>query len=228
MDVISPRTQGDRRLTLRRLKPQPAMPRTSLAFLPVFVLYKNRELCQGVNLAHTVSVAGCRSTPNLQLTANRLVPTPASCAIWRIDAGVAVRHGRIDQRRPGLWTGVVTTPQCPGLTTALEPFLCSSVCLQVCAMRFVKIIERPNETYGFAAIDLDTGEVPLRLSDRDALVALCRRLDWAVQGESNALEWSRMSLRQRQRRGRARQRVGGGTKFIKARKRSERSQRAAS
>jgi hypothetical protein len=94
-------------------------------------------------------------------------------------------------------------------------------------MRHVKIVEKPNETYAFAAVDLETGEAPFRLSDRDALVALCRRLGWAVQGESNALEESPAGLRQR-KRGRVRHRVAGGTKFISARKRPERSRRAAS
>jgi hypothetical protein len=32
-------------------------------------------------------------------------------------------------------------------------------------MRRVKIIERPNETYTFAAIDQQTGEIPLQLTE---------------------------------------------------------------
>ena len=41
-----------------------------------------------------------------------------------------------------------------------------------------------NETYSYAAVDQQTGEVPLRLSDRHALVALCQRLGWAVEEKS--------------------------------------------
>ena len=39
-------------------------------------------------------------------------------------------------------------------------------------MRRVKIIERPRETYSYAAVDQQTGEIPLRLSERADLVAL--------------------------------------------------------
>jgi hypothetical protein len=53
-------------------------------------------------------------------------------------------------------------------------------------MRCVKIVESPNKTYGFAAIDQQTGEVPLRLPDRTALLALCTRLGWAVQDDSQS------------------------------------------
>lgn len=49
-------------------------------------------------------------------------------------------------------------------------------------MRRVKIIERPRETYSYAAVDQQTGEIPLRLSERADLVALCRRLGWVVDG----------------------------------------------
>jgi hypothetical protein len=51
-------------------------------------------------------------------------------------------------------------------------------------MRCVKIVERPSETYVFAAIDQATGEVSLQLTDRAALVALCRRLGWSIQDDS--------------------------------------------
>jgi hypothetical protein len=115
-----------------------------------------------------------------------------------------------------------------GVRLSLELSVSPGVLLRICVMRFVKIIEKPNEIYAFAAVDLETGEAPLRLSDRDALVALCRRFGWAVQGESNALEESPTGLRQPKPRSRARHRVGGGTKFISARKRPERSRRAAS
>jgi hypothetical protein len=62
-----------------------------------------------------------------------------------------------------------------------------TICLFVrslAVMRHVKIIERPNETYPFAAIDQQTGEIPLRLTERGDLVALCDRLGWVVQEDS--------------------------------------------
>jgi hypothetical protein len=98
-------------------------------------------------------------------------------------------------------------------------------------MRVIRIIERPNETYAFAAVDQQTGEVPLRLADRDALVALCRRLGWTVHGErekSSGEVPAGVEVRRKQRRwGRVRTRVGGGTKFISARKRPPHARRAA-
>jgi hypothetical protein len=51
-------------------------------------------------------------------------------------------------------------------------------------MRCVRIVDRPNETYRFAAVDQATGEVPLQLADRAALVALCERLGWTIQDDS--------------------------------------------
>jgi hypothetical protein len=54
-------------------------------------------------------------------------------------------------------------------------------------MRHVKIIERPNETYPFAAIDQQTGEIPLRLTERGDLVALCDRLGWVVREDFTEL-----------------------------------------
>ena len=55
-------------------------------------------------------------------------------------------------------------------------------------LRRVRIIERTGETYTYAAVDRDTGEVPLQLTDRAALVALCRRLGWAVHQNKGADE----------------------------------------
>jgi hypothetical protein len=102
-------------------------------------------------------------------------------------------------------------------------------------MRCVKIVEHPNETYSFAAIDQATGEVPLRLADRTALVVLCGRLGWAIHDDTQAaslrhsadLPPQRMSERHRGRRSgkQARRRLGGATKYTSARKR--RSSRAA-
>ena len=53
-------------------------------------------------------------------------------------------------------------------------------------MRRVRIVERPGETYTYAAVDRETGEVPLQLADRAALIALCERLGWAVHEEMRA------------------------------------------
>ena len=100
-------------------------------------------------------------------------------------------------------------------------------------MRCVKIVERPNETYPFAAIDQSTGEIPLQLTDRAALVALCGRLGWTIQDDSQRAGTLRavdlpQPVRERHptRRPakRARHRVGGATKYTSARKR--RSSRA--
>jgi hypothetical protein len=93
-------------------------------------------------------------------------------------------------------------------------------------MRRVQIVEKPNETYSYAALDQQTGEVLLRLSDRHALAALCQRLGWAVEEKSSARETrprQRTRERHRTHQGRARPRVGGATKLISPRKRQERS-----
>jgi hypothetical protein len=42
-----------------------------------------------------------------------------------------------------------------------------------CVMRRVHIVEKLNETYSYTAVDQQTGEVPLRLSDRKAGVVAC-------------------------------------------------------
>jgi hypothetical protein len=99
-------------------------------------------------------------------------------------------------------------------------------------MRCVKILERPNEIYPFA-VDQTTGEVPLQLADRTALVALCGRLGWAIQDDSQPADISRgADLFQRIERRRdsrlakpAKHRLGGATKYTSARKR--RASRAA-
>jgi hypothetical protein len=98
-------------------------------------------------------------------------------------------------------------------------------------MRCVKILERPNETYPFAAVDQTTGEVPLQLADRTALVALCGRLGWAIQDDSQPAEVSRgadlpQHISERRRLAKpAKHRLGGATKYTSARKR--RASRAA-
>jgi hypothetical protein len=45
-------------------------------------------------------------------------------------------------------------------------------------MRCVKIVQQPNKTYPYAAIDQQTGAVVLRHHDEVELIALCRRLEW--------------------------------------------------
>ena len=107
-----------------------------------------------------------------------------------------------------------------------------TICLFVrslAVMRHVKIIERPNETYPFAAIDQQTGEIPLRLAERGDLVALCDRLGWVVQeGAPRSADLSqRIGERHRAHRpgNPVRHRLGGATKYTSARKR--RATRAA-
>ena len=93
-------------------------------------------------------------------------------------------------------------------------------------MRRVRIIERPGEIYLYAALDQQTGEIPLRLSERAALVALCRRLGWAVDEDSPANKSRSADLRQRlgerhraHRAGdRTKRRLGGHSKYTRARK----------
>jgi hypothetical protein len=114
-----------------------------------------------------------------------------------------------------------------------------TICLFVrslAVMRHVKIIESPNETYPFAAIDQQTGEIPLRLTERDDLVALCDRLGWVVQEDSQSAGAARaadlpqrIGERYRARRpgNRVRHRQGGATKFTSARKRQRAAQRAS-
>jgi hypothetical protein len=103
-------------------------------------------------------------------------------------------------------------------------------------MRRVKIIERPNETYTFAAIDQQTGEIPLQLTERGDLVALCGRLGWVVQEDSQSAGAARtadlpqrIGERHRARRpgDRVRHRQGGATKYTSARKRRREAQRAS-
>jgi len=89
-----------------------------------------------------------------------------------------------------------------------------------CTMRRVRIVERAGETYAYAAVDRETGEVPLQLVDRAALVALCERLGWAVHEEkrSGPPRDARQRTDERHRM-RPRRRVGGSSKYTSARKR---------
>lgn len=53
-------------------------------------------------------------------------------------------------------------------------------------MRRVKIVDRPDKFYSYAAVDLETGEIPLRLRDQAELVAICHRLGRAADQVSAA------------------------------------------
>jgi hypothetical protein len=52
--------------------------------------------------------------------------------------------------------------------------------LKVPLMRTVEIIEEPNQTYKWVAIDRGTREPLLRLSDLYQLRDVCGRLEWTV------------------------------------------------
>jgi hypothetical protein len=96
-------------------------------------------------------------------------------------------------------------------------------------MRRVRIIERAGEIYTYAAVDRETGEVPLQLADRAALVALCERLGWVIHEEKRA--GGPRDERQRtggRHRGHRRGRVGGSSKYTSARKRQRDRTLAAS
>jgi len=92
-------------------------------------------------------------------------------------------------------------------------------------MRRVRIIERAGETYTYAAVDRETGEVPLQLADRAALVALCERLGWVIHEEKRAGGPPRTGERHRSH---PRRRVGGSSKYTSARKRQRDRTLAAS
>jgi hypothetical protein len=98
-----------------------------------------------------------------------------------------------------------------------------------CTMRRVRIIERAGEIYTYAAVDRETGEVPLQLADRAALVALCERLGWVIHEEKRA--GGPRDERQRtgeRHRSHPRRRVGGSSKYTSARKRQRDRTLAAS
>lgn len=58
-------------------------------------------------------------------------------------------------------------------------------------MRNVQIVDCPDGNYRYAAIDRQTGDFLLRLSDRAALLALCKRLDWVLHEQSKPRKESR-------------------------------------
>jgi hypothetical protein len=84
-------------------------------------------------------------------------------------------------------------------------------------MRRVRITERAGETYTYAAVDRETGEVPLQLADRAALVAL-----WGGAVHEAKRAGGPRDERQRtaeRHRGHPRRRVGGHSNYTSAKKR---------
>jgi hypothetical protein len=57
-------------------------------------------------------------------------------------------------------------------------------------MRRVRIIDEPDKTYPYAAIDRQTGEIPLRHHDRTELMALCLRLEWKQNLKIGSRAWN--------------------------------------
>ena len=75
-------------------------------------------------------------------------------------------------------------------------------------MRRVRIVDEPDKTYAYAAVDQRTGEIPLRHHDRTELIALCRRLEWRIE----EAEQDRQGSDQRQRQ--AKRALTGSTKLL--------------
>lgn len=86
-------------------------------------------------------------------------------------------------------------------------------------MRQVSIIESPESSYRYAAVDRQTGDVLLRLSDPTALAALCHRLEWVVHEGPRSKGSPSADSRERNQWGRHRGRVGGFTNYTSARRR---------
>ena len=66
-------------------------------------------------------------------------------------------------------------------------------------MRRVKIIDEPDNTYRYAAIDRQTGEIPLRHHDPTELIALCRRLEWKIEEAEQDARAGRQTSGRRER-----------------------------
>jgi hypothetical protein len=86
-------------------------------------------------------------------------------------------------------------------------------------MRQVSIIESPDSSYRYAAVDRQTGAVLLRFSDPAALAALCHRLEWVVHEGPSSKGSAGADSEERSQRGRHRGRVGGYTSYTGARRR---------
>lgn len=100
-------------------------------------------------------------------------------------------------------------------------------------MRHVNIVERPGEPYSFAAVNRQTGDILLRLSDRDALLGLCRRLGWTVHDEkservtdSYAPDGQKLAATRRGHH-QANRRLGGASKYTSAHRRRSFGNRSA-
>jgi hypothetical protein len=66
-------------------------------------------------------------------------------------------------------------------------------------MRRVRIIDEPDNTYPYAAIDRQTGEIPLRHHDRTELMALCLRLEWKIEEAEQDVRAGRQTGGRRER-----------------------------
>ena len=86
-------------------------------------------------------------------------------------------------------------------------------------VRQVSIIESPDTSYRYAAVDRQTGAVLLRLSDPAALAALCHRLEWVVHEGLPSKGSASAHSTERSRWGEHRGRVGGYTNYTGARRR---------
>jgi len=75
-------------------------------------------------------------------------------------------------------------------------------------MRRVRIVDEPDKTYAYAAIDQRTGEIPLRHHDRTELIALCRRLEWRIEEPEQDKQASG------QRRRQVKRALNGSTKLV--------------
>jgi hypothetical protein len=86
-------------------------------------------------------------------------------------------------------------------------------------MRHVKVITRTGEgSYRYAAVDCQTGDVLLQLSEAAALLALCQRLEWEVEQAAASSRQPKGKHRGTQC-GKPKRRVGGSSKYTIARRR---------
>jgi hypothetical protein len=89
-------------------------------------------------------------------------------------------------------------------------------------MRNVQIVDCPDGSYRYAAVDRQTGDFLLRLSDRAALLALCYRLNWVLHEQAKPRKESRAGApdspkrTSEQRWSRRKHRAGGATKYTNA------------
>jgi len=84
-------------------------------------------------------------------------------------------------------------------TIRLLPRVALAFCRWEHVMRSIRIIDEPNNTYAYAAVDRRTGEIPLRHHDRTELIALCRRLEWRIEEAEQDARSGRRTNRRRER-----------------------------